>query len=104
MYHCKKQIVIAIIITKNNKVHIGYNDCENNVDECPRKDRSTGEGYELCRTMCKQNSHAEISAINKCEDKLELKDATLILKGHSYVCDGCKKQLLNVGIKNWKII
>jgi deoxycytidylate deaminase len=100
MYHCKKQIVTAIILTKDNKVYIGYNDCKNNVDECPRKDMSTREGYALCRTICKQNSHAEISAINKCEDKSELKDATLILKGHSYICDNCKKELRNVGIEN----
>jgi deoxycytidylate deaminase len=104
MYHCKKQIVVAIIITCDNKVYVGYNDCENNIEVCPRTGMDTGEGYDLCKTICKQNSHAEISAINKCEDKFELKDATLILKGHSYICDNCKSELRKVGIEDWTII
>lgn len=104
MYHCKKQIVVAVIITQNNKIYTGYNDCQNNIKECPRIGMNSGEGYNLCKIICGQISHAEINAISQCQNKEELCDATLILKGHTYICDNCKEQLLKVGIKNWIIV
>jgi len=94
---CAKQDTIAIIVN-NNKAWIGSNWCENPLIECPRKDLPTGVGYELCKDICKQHSHAEVDACLKAG--LEAEDGTLYLIGHTYCCDNCLKIMKEYGITN----
>ena len=106
---CAKQEVIAVIITPEQKVFVGTNWCENPQKECPRKDLPTGIGYELCKTICKQHSHAEIDACGRAGEKA--RGADLYLIGHFYCCANCKLIMQLYGIKevhivenDWRII
>jgi hypothetical protein len=88
---CAKQVVKAILTTKDGEVFHGENSCENPQKECPRDllGYKSGEGYE-------QGSHAEVGAIKKAGVKA--KGASIILIGHSYACDDCKSKALSAGV------
>ena len=95
---CAKQIVIAIIKNGNNFI-LGSNRCENPQKECPRKDMKTGEGYDLCESVCKQENHAEIDVcLTAGVDKA--KGGDMYILGHYYSCDHCKEIMEIYGIKN----
>ncbi len=98
---CVKQTTIAIIVNKD-KHFIGSNSCESPQSECPRKNMKTGEGYELCKEVCKQKGHAEINALNKAGKEAE--GGTLFLIGHYYLCDNCIKACEDAGISNVVIV
>jgi len=90
--NCAERIVCAMIISKNKK-YIAYNTCKNPVSICPRM---FGEGYEKCKSICKQDNHAEINAIN-----LAGKDAygsIMIIYGHDYACQNCIDACKKAGI------
>jgi len=93
---CAKQKVIAVI-ENNGKTYSGTNACQNVQRKCPRKGMKTGEGYELCKNVCKQFYHAEVSALKKAGKNA--KGGTLYLIGHTYCCDECKKAMKKAGIK-----
>ena len=98
---CAKQTTIAIIVN-GNRFWVGFNWCENPQTECPRKGMKTGEGYELCKEICKQKSHAEIDACYKAGK--EAKGGTLYLIGHYYACDDCIKTMKTFGIKQYVVV
>ena len=50
---CAKQTIIAII-NKYYKFYIGLNWCKNPQTICPRHNMKTGEGYDLCKSICDQ--------------------------------------------------
>ncbi len=93
---CKKQTVVAIIMKDKQLISIGTNDINASITECARKDLPSGVGYELCKSVCNQNSHAEVDACIKAGDKA--KGATLYLIGHTYCCDNCIKIMEQYGI------
>jgi hypothetical protein len=93
---CAKQRVIAEIVTPDGARFYGENLCENPQKECPRTGLPTGVGYEMCRDICRQNSHAEVHAIVNAG--AAARGATLILHGHSYACDKCKAAAKKAGI------
>jgi len=94
---CAKQTVIAVIMTKTG-YYVGSNWCEVPQKQCPRGSMPSGQGYELCKNICKQSNHAEIDALLKAGDNA--KDADLYLFGHTYCCEDCTKKLKEAGIKN----
>lgn len=94
---CAKQETIAII-ENNGQYWIGTNWCNNAQKKCPRKGMPTGEGYELCKNLCKQNSHAEVDACIKAGELAM--GGTLYLLGHTYCCDNCKNVMTEYGIEN----
>lgn len=94
---CAKQDTIAII-TNGNKAWIGSNWCQNPQAECPRKDMPTGVGYEMCKDICQQYSHAEVDAC--CNAGYNAEGATLYLIGHTYCCDNCKSVMDGFEIKD----
>ena len=49
---CAKQVVGAFAIV-DNVLYVGTNECLNPQKVCPREGMKTGEGYELCRDVCK---------------------------------------------------
>jgi deoxycytidylate deaminase len=99
---CAKQTTVAIIMN-GDKMFVGTNSCGNPQKVCPRDEQGykTGEGYHLCKEICQQGAHAEVDACQKAGEYA--KGATLILLGHYYCCDNCKKVMKEHGIKNVKI-
>jgi tRNA(Arg) A34 adenosine deaminase TadA len=95
---CKKQVVTATIVTPDGRRFYGENDCANPQKTCPREGMATGVGYHLCRDICKQNSHAEIVALNAA--KTAAKGATLYVTGHYYACKSCRQACAKAGIVN----
>ena len=94
---CAKQTTIAII-TNGTEFWVGSNWCANPQETCPRGDLPTGEGYELCKSICDQQSHAEVDACLNAGLRAEGGDLYLI--GHTYCCDNCKEVMKQHGIKN----
>jgi len=93
---CVKQETIAII-ENQGQYWIGSNWCHNAQEECPRKDYKSGEGYELCKSVCQQDNHAEVDVCMNAG--VYAKGGTLYLLGHTYCCDHCKKTMDAFGIK-----
>ena len=56
----------------------------------------SGEGYELCKLICKQVGHAEVVALSLAGDTA--KGATLYLTGHTYICEDCQRALDFAGV------
>jgi len=102
-YTCKKQQTLAII-ENDGKFWVGRNNCKNYVAVCPRDIQGckTGEGYELCKTVCEQEGHAEVMACKAAGDGA--RGGTLYLFGHWYCCDDCKRVMKEYGIENIKIM
>ena len=92
---CAKQIVTCKIITKDGHEFIGENSCASPQSACPRM---PGENYEKCKSICKQDSHAEIAAIKKASGR-DLKEAIAELRGHYYSCKDCAIALKIAGIE-----
>ena len=100
---CAKVTTTAIIIN-GNKTFVGSNHCGNAQTVCPRDVQGfkTGEGYHLCKDICQQEEHAEVDACKKAGDYA--KGATLLLIGHHYCCDNCKKVMEEYGIAKVEIL
>lgn len=96
---CVKQEVIAMVY-KDGKYWLGSNWCANPQSVCPRdkQNMKSGEGYELCTTVCQQKYHAEVDAC-KSAGKENCNGATLYLVGHTYCCDNCISVMKEMGIK-----
>lgn len=92
---CKKHQVLALAKI-GDKTYIGENWVRNPQDVCPRANIKTGEGYELCKSVCDQTNHAEVDLVEIAPD---LKGSDVYIFGHYYACDNCLKILkkANVG-------
>lgn len=93
---CVKQTVTATIIATDGRRFTATNHCDNAQSICPRAGMATGEGYELCRSVCEQPAHAEVNAIWLA--RRATRGATLYLQGHTYACEPCKKACADAGI------
>lgn len=106
MKHCLKQVVKALIYQRGEKLLlVAYNDIENeSVSECPRQGMLSGEGYELCKSICNQQGHAEIQAVDKAiELGIDLSDCYLVIEGHSYICNECQSYMRKHGLTYWMV-
>ena len=97
---CFKQQTGAIITLNNQTISTGSNIgelktwCEREKLGC-----KTGEGYEHCKTICKQFHHAERTAIhNALSAGIDLQGASLYLSGHWWMCIPCWKWIIDSGI------
>ena len=92
----------AAVIVKNRKIiSRGTNKIKIKVDICPRKrlGYSSGTGYEICKSVCGQEGHAEAMAIRDTPKKAEnLKGASLYLDGHWWICKDCWDKIIKAGI------
>lgn len=70
------------------------NYCLSPQDVCPREE---GEGYEKCKTLCRQVAHAEINVLSEAGELA--KGSTLVLKGHDHCCDDCVSAMKKAGVK-----
>jgi len=93
---CAKLTTTATIITPSGERFVGTNFCLNPQVKCPREGMETGQGYELCRDICKQTGHAEVNACRAAGEKA--RSGILYLEGHYYVCDNCKRIAREYGI------
>ncbi len=103
---CIKQRVGAIIQLNDGKFIYGSNNIYANITICPREEQGfpTGEGYHLCKDICKHN-HAEIDAIiNAQKESVDISDCILFLYGHTYCCDQCILKMKEAGLKECCII
>lgn len=97
---CAKQVVTAVLVTPDEQMFYGENDCANPQVSCPRVGMATGEGYAMCSTICKQHAHAEINAINTARRaNAKLPGSKLYLRGHTYACETCKTAMKNAGVE-----
>lgn len=96
---CLKQTVKALIVSKDNQMVLGSNAINNDVTSCPRVEKNckTGEGYDLCKSACNQNEHAEVTAIQNAEKAgIDIRGAKLYLSGHTLMCNKkCKENSLH---------
>jgi DNA (cytosine-5)-methyltransferase 1 len=86
---CKKQIVVATVVSLNGTHYVGTNHTMNPQTTCPRAGMPTGVGYELCRSICQQTAHAEVNALQLAGRKA--RGAILYIEGHTYACEPCLK-------------
>ena len=94
---CAKQRVYCVILDPvAGNVWKGSNFCYNAQKECPRKDMPTGEGYELCKSVCDQAGHAEWVTASRVI--YHLVGGIAFLMGHTYACESCKQILRDVGV------
>jgi deoxycytidylate deaminase len=100
----KKRVKCWIVVSKISGYHQfeGTNDVQNAQEACPRTE---GEGYEKCRTICKQPAHAELIALKKAlESGVDLHDATAYIEGIDHCCKNCQRQMYAAGIRTIKFI
>lgn len=104
---CLKQSVYAMIEVGDKKV-FGTNKMLNDeVKECPRDLQGyvSGAGYQLCKDICRQDSHAEVDAIKNAKILgIDVSGGKLTLVGHTYCCNDCKDAMHEVGITEVEII
>jgi deoxycytidylate deaminase len=92
--NCLKQRVRAILILPNGRMYYGANNINADIQECQRDGMKSGEGYHICKSVCKQNGHAEAEAIqNAMNDKQKIENSMMFLLGHTYCCDDCLRLL-----------
>ncbi len=103
---CAKTVVMCrITLPEDSKGHvrvfIGYNDCANPQEVCPRL---PGEGYEKCKSICNQGAHAEINALNKLyEAGRKAYGARAEVWGNTYACKECQEALYAAGVDTIKV-
>jgi len=90
---CAKKRVQCVLVSKEGLVFVGENWCNNPQEKCPRE---AGEGYEKCRSICKQNAHAEVEAIRLAGNYV--KGATAYLINHHHYCRDCQIALFDAGV------
>jgi len=96
---CAKQLVLACIITPLGENFWGTNWCEHPQKKCPRGSMPSGQGYDLCRDICGQRTHAEIDALQQAGD--EAQGGMMLVFGHTYCCDSCVKAMKAAGLIGW---
>ncbi|MBL7058628.1 hypothetical protein ISS03_04790 [Patescibacteria group bacterium] len=99
---CKKQSTGAVIV-KNGVILAKGCNAGKKVDICPRvtANYKTGEGYHLCREVCQQEGHAEVSAIiNARKNEQNIKGANLYLYGHWWCCQNCWNHMIEAEIND----
>jgi deoxycytidylate deaminase len=94
---CAKMHVKATVVALNGNRYVSTNFCMQPQEVCPRAHLPTGVGYELCKSVCKQEGHAEDNASKFAGE--DAKGSTLYLEGHYYACDNCQSVSYARGVK-----
>jgi deoxycytidylate deaminase len=100
---CIKQSVYAMLVTASGREFFGSNwmSTTSGATVCPRVTEGcpSGQGYELCQTVCNQEFHAEVAALRACVEAGETTEGAVIyLTGHTYCCDNCIVEMTKAGI------
>ena len=95
---CAKTTVRCTLVTGTGQHIIGENWCANPQDKCPREE---GEGYDKCKSVCKQEGHAEEVAVRVAGDRAL--GSRAFIQGHTYACMNCQHVLFAAGVKSLTI-
>lgn len=90
---CAKRQVVCVIVGSLGREYRGENNCENPQSVCPRL---PGEGYEKCKSVCRQSGHAEIEALRAAGAAAD--GGTAHIYGHYWICELCGDALRKAGI------
>lgn len=93
---CAKQRVICTIVAPDGRRWVGENECRNPQGACPRAGMPTGQGYELCKSVCEQIGHAEEVAATAAGRSAV--GGIAYIEGHTYACAPCKAALSEIGV------
>lgn len=98
---CAKRTVLAVIEDAEGRVlSWGSNVCLSPQAVCPRE---PGEGYEKCRSVCRQVGHAEEVALAQLTPAQNLAAAHCRVLGISHVCPSCQHALWVAGIDSFTV-
>lgn len=101
---CQDKTIVAVL-RSNGRVFLGINGISENMTYCPRNVMEMGvnQGYSMCRSICRQESHAEVDAIDTWLRNSTADDtAEISIYGTGKICDNCMAllQKFNVSIRN----
>ena len=85
---CVKAQVRATLVALDGRWYVGTNGVSAPQKVCPRANAEHFTGYEACKEVCRQESHAEVSAINLAVDAA--RGATICQEGHFAPCPDCQ--------------
>lgn len=94
---CVKHPTGAVIVKNGRIVGRGANSGVK-MDVCPRWGSPTGQNYEKCKNICRQDGHAEVCAIRDAGKDAQGGD--LYLYGHWWCCENCWNEMIRAGIRN----
>ncbi len=95
---CAKKIVTCFLVAPNGVVYAGRNDCAAPQETCPR---TFGEGYEKCKSICKQEGHAEEMALKRAG--VNAKGCRAYIQGIGHYCKECQIMLFRKGITSLQL-
>lgn len=93
---CIRKVVTATIIATGGLRYVGTNACRRPQTVCPRADYPSGEGYEICFSVCDQIGHAEAVAIGLAGDSA--RGSTLYLENKGSPCARCQAKIEKAGV------
>lgn len=93
---CLKAQVRATLVALDGRWFIGTNGVTVPQEACPRAGSPSFTWYEACTEICRQESHAEVSAINLAGEAA--RGATIYLEGHFAPCPDCQAAADAAGI------
>lgn len=101
---CQDKTIVAVL-RSNGRVFFGINGISESMAYCPRNVMEMGvnQGYSMCRSICRQESHAEVDAIDTWLRNSTADDtAEISIYGTGKICDNCMAllQKFNVSIRN----
>jgi len=100
MQDCLKLKVIAMLETVEGNLYYGVNNINNDkITECPRLNNSIRNDYSLCKTVCKQDNHAEVDAIDNCLANNDTPNDGIIFLSHNRSCGDCISYMSKHNIK-----
>ena len=95
---CANATVRCTLITPSGERFVGENWCGNPQPACPR---APGEGYDKCKSICRQEGHAEAVAVRIAGEKA--RGAHAYLEGHTYACMDCQHTLFGAGVESLSV-
>lgn len=95
---CAKRRMQAVLTGASGRVYVGENVCLNPQDSCPRL---PGEGYEKCKTICKQVGHGEEIALQAAGE--DARGGSLRIT-HHYLCKSCEVLVARSGVTDVELL
>lgn len=89
---CAKTVVRCTLVFPEGRRVVGENSCANPQPACPRE---PGEDYLKCKTICRQDGHAEVMAVMAAGGLAV--GAHAYVEGNTYACRNCQETLFGAG-------
>jgi hypothetical protein len=94
---CARRVVIATLYAQDGSSYQSSNWCMRPQPVCPRAHMPSGEGYWMCRDICKQKGHAETNALEIAGD--QAKGSLMVVENHYRICDHCRASAAAAGVE-----